>query len=88
MPQALRSNSPKVKVSEDSRWADIQQAAKAASGDGFLQDLVAKGTQYGELTSKQMGAGYNAARKVLDKGNERVGQVAKAFDLQPGEEPF
>ena len=82
----------KTAVESDNRWATIKEGAAADPGNDFLRDLVKKGGQYGSLSEKQLGAGFNAARKALDAGNKRAGNVVQAFpgatELQPGEEPF
>ena len=79
-----KSNSPKKDVAGDTRWETIIQGHEADRGDKFLADLVEKGKKWGNLTDKQLGAGFNAARKALDKaprGGEAksVNEITNAF---------
>jgi len=89
---AIKSTSPKHEVNADSRWETIKQGAAADPSNTFLSDLVKKGEQYGNLSEKQLGAGFNAARKVLDAATPRANDVIQAFpgatEVLPGEEPF
>ena len=93
-PVPTKSNSPRMEIESDSRWAVIVEGHEADPSQGFLKDLVAKGREFGKLSDKQLGAGFNAARKVLDSG-KRGGQTKALTDAFPGaveyaagEEPF
>ena len=86
--EQVRSNSPRVKVADDPRWERIVEAASSPGADDFLKDIASKGKKFGELTSKQIGAAFNAASKVLDTAprSGTVKKVAEAFGVD--EEPF
>jgi len=93
----IRSTSPKKKVESDDRWETIKSGAMADPTNTFLADLVNKGSKYGDLSEKQLGAGFNAARKALqanpDGGQPQVAKIEEAFGSvtegwASGEEPF
>ena len=95
--EQIKSTSPKMDVESDSRWETILQGAQADPTNTFLNDLAEKGKKYKSLSDKQLGAGFNAARKVLqDKpsgGEPQIAKVAEAFGVTEegwasGEEPF
>jgi len=96
--QQARSGSPKIEVAEDSRWDTILQGAQADPSNTFLNDLAEKGKKWGNLSDKQLGAGFNAARKVLQENpiaadTPLIAKVEEAFGAveegwATGEEPF
>lgn len=81
--QQAKSTSPQVGIEGDSRWTVILEGAAADPTNGFLNDLAAKGKQYGKLSDKQLGAGFNAARKALDTA-PRKGAATPVEDAFPG----
>jgi len=88
--EQVRSNSPKVKITEYPKWNTIVQAASANPGDEFLKDIVGKGQQYGELTQRQLSAAFNKATKLLDTTprSKEVQLVADSFPGAVDERPF
>jgi len=96
--EQARSGSPKTEVEGDPRWDTILQGAQADPDNKFLNDLAEKGKKYGSLSEKQLGAGFNAARKALQdnpiaaeapvvaKVEEAFGAVQEGWAT--GEEPF
>jgi hypothetical protein len=69
---------PKQSVEGDGQWELIKAGHAADPSNTFLADLVKKGEQYGTLSPKQLGAGANAARKILD-APDKVKDLAAAF---------
>jgi hypothetical protein len=79
-PQEKKIVGNKIDVTSDQRWAKIEEAAKADPSNTFLTDLVKKGKEYGTLSEKQLGSGFNAATKVLQSPAAKTTQrVADAF---------
>ena len=79
--EQVRSSSPKVEVASDSRWDTVLRGAQADPENKFLSDLAEKGKKWGNLTDKQMTAGFNAATKILQERPQPpvVSTVEKAF---------
>ena len=80
--QNFARNPKGVDVASDPRWGRICEGAAADPSNEFLRDLVEKGRKWGNLTEKQLGAGYNAAAKVTQArptGEMTVAKINEAF---------